>query len=107
MDDARAGRTNVRCKAIGAGLFESFGEGNESVIYAMDAREAFEKKRKRDEPDQDRSQLGCGARVLERDEWKPRTRDRFWKRDRWEPRCSCDTGTLRNLEAKERHRSEQ
>ena len=35
MDDARAGRTNVMCKAIGAGLVESFGEGNESVMYAM------------------------------------------------------------------------
>ncbi|TCN40110.1 hypothetical protein EV644_10637 [Kribbella orskensis] len=23
------------CKAIGAGLVESFGEGNESVMYAM------------------------------------------------------------------------
>jgi hypothetical protein len=39
MDDARAGRTNVRCKAIGSGIFESFGEGNESVIYAMARRQ--------------------------------------------------------------------
>jgi hypothetical protein len=28
MDDARAGRTNVMCNAIGAGLVESFGDGN-------------------------------------------------------------------------------
>jgi hypothetical protein len=39
MDDARAGRTNVMCNAIGAGLVESFGQGNEWVMYAMARRQ--------------------------------------------------------------------
>ena len=39
MDDARAGRTDVMCDAIVAGLIESFGEGNEPVMYAMARRQ--------------------------------------------------------------------
>ena len=39
MDDARAGATSVMCKAIGAELVESFGEGNESVMHAMARRQ--------------------------------------------------------------------
>ena len=35
MDDARAGPASVMRKAIGAGLVEAFGEGNESVMHAM------------------------------------------------------------------------
>jgi hypothetical protein len=41
MDDARATPTSVMCKAIGAGLVESFGEGNESVMHAIARRQCL------------------------------------------------------------------